>query len=341
MEDYTKFKLKSKEELAPFLKDKDNVFVVACNKCFKEFELCEEPELSMFEQIAAEQGKTLVGSTQVDFLCNKTTTAKKLQAVLPAEAQNVFVISCGLGIQTVADLLEKPVFAAADSIARRGHHGMALTKTRCDACGQCYLNLTGGICPIVDCSKGLVNGQCGGAKNGKCEVNKDMDCGWQKIYEKLDKQGRLQEFLDTPMQIRDYSKINHKAISEYVKAARESRFEGYYGGIHPSERKELAEHLPLARFPEVHTLVIPLSMHAGAPAEPIVAVGEYGSGGPENRRSEGLYQRQHSRQRQRQSYRHRAEAPRHKRKRFFLSSLSQTVRTRCMSPSSRPRASTA
>jgi nicotinamidase-related amidase len=106
LEDYTKFKLKKKEELAPFLEDKNNLFVVACNKCFKEFELCDEPESAMFEQIAAEQGKTLVGSTKVDFLCNKTTTAKKLQAVLPAEAENVFVISCGLGIQTVADLLD-------------------------------------------------------------------------------------------------------------------------------------------------------------------------------------------------------------------------------------------
>ena len=117
LEDYTKFKLKRKEELAPFLEDKDNLFVIACNKCFKEFEICDEPEYGQFEQIAGSQGKTLVGSARVDFVCNKTTTAKKLQAVLPAEAENVFVISCGLGIQTVADLLERPVYAASDSIS--------------------------------------------------------------------------------------------------------------------------------------------------------------------------------------------------------------------------------
>ncbi|SHI06616.1 electron transport complex protein RnfC [Sporobacter termitidis DSM 10068] len=274
MEDYTKFRLKGKEELTPVLADKDNLFVLACNKCFKEFELAEEPECGKFEAIAGAQGKTLVGSAKVDFLCNKTTTAKKLQALLPKEAENVFVISCGLGIQTIADLAEKPVYAASDSIAYRGRHGMALTKTRCDACGQCYLNLTGGICPIVDCSKSLVNGQCGGAKNGKCEVNKEMDCGWQKIYKKMEEQGRTQELLNQPLQIRDYSKINYKFISEYVKSVREKRFEGYYGGIHPSERKELAEHLSLVKFPDVHTVVIPLSMHAGAPAEPIVAVGD-------------------------------------------------------------------
>lgn len=274
MEDYTKFKLKRKDELSPLLADKQGIFVVACNKCFKEFEIVEEPECGKFEQIASEMGKTLTGSARVDFLCNKTTTANKLQSLLPADAENIFVISCGLGIQTVADLVEKPVFAASDSIAYRGNHGMALTKTLCDACGQCYLNLTGGICPIVDCSKSLINGQCGGAKNGKCEVNKDMDCGWQKIYERLEKQGRLSELLDQPAQVRDYSKINFKLINEYVKSVREKRFDGYYGGIHPSEHKEYSEHLPLVLFPAVKTVVIPMSMHAGAPAEPIVAVGD-------------------------------------------------------------------
>ncbi|MEL4105462.1 electron transport complex subunit RsxC [Oscillospiraceae bacterium WX1] len=274
MEDYTKFKLKRKEELAPFLQDKNDIFVVACNKCFKEFEIGDEPECSAFEQIAAEQGKTLVGCVKIDFLCNKTTTAKKLQEVLPTEAENVFVISCGLGIQTVADLAETPVYAASDSITCRGNHGMALTTARCDACGQCYLNLTGGICPIVDCSKSLVNGQCGGAKNGKCEVDKNMDCGWQKIYEKMDQLGRASEISNLSSQLRDYSKINFKTISAYVKSIREDRFEGYYGGIHPSERKELSEHLSLVRFPDPKTVVIPLSQHAGAPAEPIVEAGQ-------------------------------------------------------------------
>jgi len=274
LEDYTKFKLKKKEELVPFLQDKDNLFVVACNKCFKEFEIGDEPECGKFEEIAGEQGKTLVGCAKVDFLCNKTTTAKKLQSVLPEEAENVFVISCGLGIQTVADLIEKPAYAASDSLAYRGHHGMALTTTKCDACGQCYLNLTGGICPIVDCSKSLVNGQCGGAKNGKCEVDKNKDCAWEKIYQKLEKQGRLADLLNQPIQVRDYSKVNYKLISEYVKSVREERFEGYYGGIHPSERKEFSEHLPLVKFPDPKTVVIPLSQHAGAPAEPIVAAGE-------------------------------------------------------------------
>lgn len=274
MENYTKYKLKSNDELTSLLADKDNLFIIACNKCFKEFETVDEPDCGEFEKLAAEQGKTVTGSAKVDFLCNKIQTEKKLQDMIPEGTENVFVISCGLGIQTVADLAGKPVFAASNSLNYRGHHGMALTERSCDACAQCYLNITGGICPIVDCSKSLINGQCGGAKNGKCEVDSNKDCAWEKIYQRLEKQGRLEEFLNQPVQIRDYSKINFKAINDYVKAARENRLAGYYGGVHPSERKEFTEHLPLKKFPDPEVVVIPLSMHAGAPAEPIVQVGD-------------------------------------------------------------------
>ena len=274
MENYTKYKLKERDELVSLLADKDNLFVIACNKCFKEFETIDEPDCGEFEKLAAEQGKTITGSAKVDFLCNKNHTEQNLQDMIPEGTENVIVISCGLGIQTVADLAGKPVYAASNSLNYRGHHGMALTKKSCDACAQCYLNITGGICPIVDCSKSLVNGQCGGAKNGKCEVDGEKDCAWEKIYRRLEKQGRLEEFLNQPIQIRDYSKTNVKVIQDYVKSIREERLAGYYGGVHPSERKEYSEHIALERFPEPKTAVISMSQHLGAPANPIVQVGD-------------------------------------------------------------------
>ena len=274
MENYTKYKLKKADELESLLADKDHLFVIACNKCFKEFETIDEPDCGEFEQLASSLGKTLTGSARVDFLCNKNHTGKDLQDMIPEGTENIIVISCGLGIQTVADLAGKPVYAASNSLNYTGHHGMALTKKSCDACAQCYLNITGGICPIVDCSKSLVNGQCGGAKNGKCEVDGDKDCAWEKIYRRLEKQGRLEEFLNQPIQIRDYSRTNHKVIQDYVKSIREERLAGYYGGVHPSERKEYSEHIALERFPEPKTLVISMSQHLGAPANPIVQVGD-------------------------------------------------------------------
>ena len=98
LENYTKYKLKSNDELAELLADKDNLFVVACNKCFKEFETIDEPECSEFEKFAAEQGKTVTGSVRVDFLCNKHHTEKNLADIIPEGTENVIVISCGLGI---------------------------------------------------------------------------------------------------------------------------------------------------------------------------------------------------------------------------------------------------
>ena len=274
MENYTKYKLKSSDELASVLDGKDNLFVIACNKCFKEFETVDEPDCDEFLKFAADQGKNVTGSAKFDFLCNKMHTERKLQDLIPEGTENVVVISCGLGIQTVADLAGKPVVAASNTLNYRGHHGMALTKKSCDACAQCYLNITGGVCPIVDCSKSLVNGQCGGAKNGKCEVDPNKDCAWEKIYQRLAKQGRLEEFLNQPVQVRDFSKVNFKVINDYVKSIREERLDGYYGGVHPSERKEFSEHIALKKFPDPKTVVISMSQHLGAPANPIVQVGD-------------------------------------------------------------------
>ena len=275
MENYTKYQLKTADELASVLAGADNLFVVACNKCFKEFETTQEPDCEAFLKIAAEQGKTVTGSVKVDFLCNKTQTAKQLQDLIPEGTEHVVVVSCGLGVQTVAELTGKSVFAACDSLNYTGHHGMALTKKACDACAQCYLTLTGGICPIVDCSKSLVNGQCGGAKDGKCEVDPNKDCAWQKIQERLEKQGRLGELTAQPVQVRDYSKVNFKVINDYVKAIRGKRLEGWYGGVHPVEGKEPTEAKALVRFPEPKVAVFPLSMHLGAPATACVNVGDY------------------------------------------------------------------
>ena len=53
MENYTKYKLKSSDELSSVLSGKDNLFVIACNKCFKEFETVDEPDCDEFLKFAA------------------------------------------------------------------------------------------------------------------------------------------------------------------------------------------------------------------------------------------------------------------------------------------------
>ena len=120
-------------------------------------------------------------------------------------ADTIILFSCGVGVQTVSALFEnKRVVAACDTYALPGYQGVTPLEHDCKQCGECFLNLTGGICPLTACSKSLVNGQCGGAKGGKCEVDPNMECGWERIYQRLKKIGRL-DALKCPIQIRNYA----------------------------------------------------------------------------------------------------------------------------------------
>ena len=115
------------------------------------------------------------------------------------------MLSCGVGVQTVAELYAaKRVLAGCDTYALPGYQGLTPLEHDCKQCCECFLNLTGGICPLTACSKSLVNGQCGGAKAGKCEVDPNMECGWERIYQKLKKVGRL-DALKCPIQVRNYA----------------------------------------------------------------------------------------------------------------------------------------
>jgi hypothetical protein len=120
-------------------------------------------------------------------------------------AEVVLVFSCGVGVQTIAEYLgDKPVYAACDTYPLPGFQGVTPLEYDCKQCGECYLNITGGICPITACSKSLVNGQCGGSKNGKCEVDSCMECGWERIHRRLAQLGRL-DVLKCPVQVRNYA----------------------------------------------------------------------------------------------------------------------------------------
>lgn len=105
----------------------------------------------------------------------------------PAEGADVIIsLACGAGVQTVAEKFpETEVYPGADTRFIGLAVEQGVWSERCQACGDCVLDKTGGICPIARCSKSLLNGPCGGSQNGKCEVSKDVDCGWQLIYDRL------------------------------------------------------------------------------------------------------------------------------------------------------------
>lgn len=194
------------------LKDKDTVrsliagkaFIINCHGC-KEVGF-PEMEADEFQKELAAEGK-VTGVLTMDYICNPDNIALNLGLRKNEidEADCVLVFSCGVGVQTVSSQLEdKRVYAACDTYAVPGGQGVTPLEFDCRQCGECYLNLTGGICPLTACSKGLVNGQCGGAKDGKCEVDPDMECGWERIQRRLAMVGRL-DALKSPVQIRNYN----------------------------------------------------------------------------------------------------------------------------------------
>lgn len=195
-------KLKSKEDIQSLLPEK--VFVLQCRGC---------GEISFPEQEADELTRELLAAGRVtgvlttDYICSPENLSLRLERrrAMIDEAAGVLVLSCGVGVQTVSALLDgKSVYAGCDTVRLPGFQGVTPLEVDCGQCGECYLNLTGGICPITACSKSLVNGQCGGARNGRCEVDPDMECGWERICRRLEAVGRL-DALKCPTQIRNFA----------------------------------------------------------------------------------------------------------------------------------------
>ena len=194
--------LKNKEAIEAAISGK--VFIINCHGCREISFPAHEAEA--FQKELAETG-CVTGSVTTDYICNgenlQIRLAKHREAVDAADTLLVF--SCGVGVQTVADAYpHKRVCACCNTYALPGFQGVTPLEHDCGQCGQCYLNLTGGICPITACSKSLINGQCGGAKNGMCEVDPNMECGWERITRKLAQLGRL-DVLKCPVQLRDYA----------------------------------------------------------------------------------------------------------------------------------------
>lgn len=133
----------------------------------------------------------------------------------------VLSMACGAGVQLMADVLDPtPVLPALNTRFIGITLDEGIWAERCRACGNCLLADYGGICPIARCPKSLVNGPCGGSKDGKCETSNERDCAWMLIYDRLKKQGMLDNMRNTIL-LKDYSTQIHPAKqinNAYLKA---------------------------------------------------------------------------------------------------------------------------
>ena len=100
-------------------------------------------------------------------------------------------MSCAFGVQTVGSYSDQSVYPALNTLFIGKEESPGNFIEICAQCGTCVLAETGGICPVVRCAKGLLNGPCGGSVDGKCEIDPDVPCAWQLIIDRLAAVGQL------------------------------------------------------------------------------------------------------------------------------------------------------
>jgi hypothetical protein len=141
---------------------------------------------------------TLERQCDVEFLEELFAKAKDNDVILS--------MACGAGVQLVAENAgSMKVFPAINTNFIGAIYEKGVWGERCQTCGDCKLAMTGGICPIARCSKSLMNGPCGGSKDGKCEINPETKCGWQLIVDRLEATGCLDQY-ETILEPADWSK---------------------------------------------------------------------------------------------------------------------------------------
>ncbi|MEN3013831.1 MAG: electron transport complex subunit RsxC [Endomicrobiia bacterium] len=294
---FIKFKTKPENEILELIKDKNNIGIVICNGCYEKLSLenfsyqCKE-----IINLLTTRNKNLLFCLKLNFLCNSYFNKQKIITAYNdyPYVEVVGVVSCGIGVQFVADIVPKETISFTDSVqpsynstAGVIQHGINLNNlTFCATCGECYLNYTKGICPIVYCSKSLLNGPCGGAKNGKCEVDKTKDCGWEKICKKLENED-LTSFMNSVL-IRNHNIMNYSQHKQNVDNNLEIRINNFYGGVHPVEKKEITEDIAIKKFPETQFLTLFLLQHTGKPSIPLVKEGDYVKIGQKIAKKDGL-----------------------------------------------------
>lgn len=170
------------EEILKSLPPYKKILIVGCQGCF-------QPPRGMKEAQAylpklEEEGYNCRAVT-VARQCDNNIVATKLKPQLE-DAEAILSLGCGVGVQTLAEIFPKlPVFPAQNTVFIGAEGWEGSLHERCSACGDCILDKTGGICPITRCAKSLLNGPCGGSQGGKCEVDPQIDCAWQLIYDRL------------------------------------------------------------------------------------------------------------------------------------------------------------
>jgi ferredoxin len=197
------------EEIIEYVKDSKKILVLGCNECVTVCEAGGKKEVGVLaatlRMYFSNQGKedvqvderTLERQCDHEYLEEIRDIADQYDAIVS--------IACGVGIQFTAEKYHSiPVYPGVNTCFLGVTEQRGLWTERCQACGQCILAYTGGICPVARCAKRLFNGPCGGSSKGKCEINKELDCAWQLIIDRLKAIDRM-DLYEKLFNVKDWS----------------------------------------------------------------------------------------------------------------------------------------
>ena len=195
-------------EIEGFLEGYRKILVLGCGTCVTVCMAGGEKEAgilsSMLRMSAQKQGREIeVVEATVERQCDREFLVPL--AAKTADVDVVLSMACGVGVNFMNEVFEDAIVLPALNTRFYGTTlAQGVWEERCGGCGDCILPLTAGICPIARCAKSLLNGPCGGSQDGKCEVNEETSCAWQLIYDRMERQGRLED-LETVVPPKDWS----------------------------------------------------------------------------------------------------------------------------------------
>lgn len=180
---------KPMKEIMGYMEPYHRILLVGCNECVTVCAAGGRKEVGLLSsalQVAfMKTGKVLeIKELTLERQCDPEYVEELVTQMDGMDA--VLSMACGCGVQEIARRFrDKPVFPAVNTRFMGASERQGVWAERCQGCGDCVLAITGGVCPIARCSKRLLNGPCGGSTGGKCEINPDIDCAWQLIWDRM------------------------------------------------------------------------------------------------------------------------------------------------------------
>ena len=184
------------EEILDYIKDYKKIMLMACGGCvtvcFSGGAKAAELLASQIKMARKQAGNdieiiecTPVRQCEYEFLEEFKEQVESVEAVLS--------IACGVGVQAMTVHFPKIQTVPGLNTKFMGYPvEHAVWEEKCAGCGDCVLEWTGGLCPISRCAKKLMNGPCGGSVDRVCEVNKEGECVWHLIYDRLKELNKLE-----------------------------------------------------------------------------------------------------------------------------------------------------